>query len=386
MNIITTNEELLAFCNEVQNADYITVDTEFLRENTYYPKLCVLQLAYHSEKIHSAVIDVLAKDLSLDPVLALFANEKIVKVFHSARQDLEIFYHDYGQLPVNFFDTQIAAMAAGYGEQVGYETLVRLIVNENIDKSNRFTDWSRRPLSQAQIEYARGDVTHLCRVYENLRDKLNEGARRDWVQDEFLALLAPELYEQDPKMVWEKIRTRSDSPQFLAYVRELAELRENLARKKNLPKTRIYKDDALLEMVASKPKSLSDLQKLRGLPQESRRGKTADEILKAFARVQSMEKADYPRRTKRIVPKDSAPESIVELLKVLLKSQSDRYNVASKLICTNSELEEFAANPSPDHSLMKGWRKEVFGDSALAVLKGDYALKANGKYVELVSL
>jgi len=260
MKTITTTSDLASFCAEAVKRPYVTIDTEFLRERTYFSKLCLIQLAYRDAAGHDAVlVDPLEGGLSLEPLYALFRNEEVVKVFHAARQDLEIFQVDAGVLPVPLFDTQVAAMVCGFGDQVGYETLVRKIAGADLDKSSRFTDWSRRPLTDAQKKYALADVTHLRDIYEELAAQLSKSRRQKWVAEELAVLNDPETYRVDPDDAWKRVKTRNTSPRFLAIVRELARFREAYAQDRNVPRSRVYKDDVLVELAATKPQNEADL-------------------------------------------------------------------------------------------------------------------------------
>ena len=293
---ITDTDTLARFCAEAAGYPYVTVDTEFLRERTYYAQLCLVQLARPGKGDEGAVlVDTLAERLSLEPLYELFRNRNVVKVFHAARQDLEIFAVDAGTLPEPFFDTQVAAMVCGYGDQVGYETLVRQIARAQVDKSSRFTDWSRRPLSAAQMAYALADVTHLRKIYEVLAKRLEETGRAAWVEEELAVLTDPATYRSDPDAAWTRIKTRSTSPRFIAALRELARLRETMAQSRNVPRARVLKDDALLELAVNRPKTPEELSKSRLLLREGRRGDVADGILAAIAAAEALPAAEVPR-------------------------------------------------------------------------------------------
>src|SRR5210317_1424837 len=295
MKTLTTTKELADFCSDAVGHPYITVDTEFLRERTYYSKLCLIQIAYPGEGDENAVlVDPLSADISLEPLYDLFRNEAVIKVFHAARQDLEIFCVDAGVLPKPLFDTQVAAMVCGFGEQVGYETLVRKITKNSIDKSSRFTDWSRRPLTEAQKSYALADVTHLRQIYEYLAAKLVKTKRSHWVEEELQILTTPETYITDPKTAWERVKTRSQSPRLLAIVRNLAEFREDYAQKRDIPRSRVFKDDALIELASTKPQSIEDLQKSRLLLREARKGDIANGILRCVKAALDMPAEKLP--------------------------------------------------------------------------------------------
>lgn len=385
MITITTTEELAAFCERARSRPYVTVDTEFLRERTYYSKLCLLQLAIPGDTEEDAVlVDPIAGTLSLEPLYALFRDEAVVKVFHAARQDIEIFFVEGGVIPRPLFDTQVAAMVAGFGEQVGYETLVRKIAKANLDKSSRFTDWSRRPLSDAQKVYALADVTHLRPIYEHLAKALRKSGREDWVEEELAVLTDPATYVTEPEEAWLRIKTRTSSGRFLGVVKELARFRETYARDRNIPRSRVYKDDALLELASTRPRSLDDLNRSRLLLREARKGEIADGILEAVRRGIEMPAEDLPK------PDTSREQlqvngALADLLRVLLKAKSEEAGVAARLIASASELDEIAAGVRGLPSL-KGWRARVFGDDALRLCEGRVALTANGRTVEIVDL
>lgn len=385
MITITTTEALAAFCEAAAKRPYVTVDTEFLRERTYYSKLCLLQMAYSDENGGDAVlVDPLAKGLSLEPVYDLFRDTSVVKVFHAARQDLEIFFVDAGVIPEPLFDTQVAAMVCGYGEQVGYETLVRKIVKTDLDKSSRFTDWSRRPLTNAQLTYAVGDVTHLRIIYEVLAERLQKSGRARWVAEEMAVLEDPGTYRTEPEDAWKRVKTRTNSPKFLALVKTLAEFREGYAQKRNIPRTRVYKDDALVELASTKPASENDLGRSRLLLREARRGDIADGILAAVKAGIAMAPEDMPKPTGGREKLQVNP-ALADLLRVLLKAKSEGEAVAQKLIATSAELDAIAAGER-DLPALKGWRAEVFGEAALKLCDGKIGLAAEGNKVVTVAL
>ena len=383
---LRTTKELAAFCTAAASAAYITIDTEFLRERTYYSKLCLVQLAFRGDgQSDAALVDVLSGQMSLEPLFTLFRNPDIVKVFHAARQDLEIFFFEGdGVFPKPFFDTQVAAMVCGFGEQVGYETLVRKIAKQQIDKSSRFTDWSRRPLSDKQKAYALADVTHLRDVYEFLAARIQQTGRSKWVDEEVAILTTPETYLIRPEDAWKRIKTRSNSGRFLAIVRELARFREDYAQTRNVPRSRVYKDDALLELASAKPKSLADLGKTRLLLRDARKGAIAEGILAAVSAGLSCATGDMPKpRPAR--EKKQGTEGLSDLLRVLLKAKAEAAGVAQKLIATATELDEIAAGEG-DVKALHGWRREVFGSDALDLCAGKIALSANGRSVKLIRL
>ncbi|TRW95815.1 ribonuclease D [Paracoccus sp. M683] len=386
MTTVTTTDQLAAFCEIAKSAPYVTVDTEFLRERTYYSKLCLIQLAVppasgaNGEGGAAVLVDPLAKDLSLEPLYDLFRHKATVKVFHAARQDLEIFFHDAGIFPEPLFDTQVAAMVCGFGEQVGYETLVRKIVRANLDKSSRFTDWSRRPLSDAQKSYALADVTHLRAIYEYLAAELRKSGRDSWLAEEMAVLEDPETYVTRPEEAWLRVRTRSNSPRFLAILRELARFREAYAQDRDIPRSRVYKDDAMIELASTKPADEADLGKSRLLLREARRGDIAAGILAAVKAGQ--ETRDLPQPDSAEPGRPGNP-ALSDLLRVLLKAKSDQAGVASKLIASAADLDAIASGLR-DLPALSGWRAEVFGNDALRLADGQIALSAKGGAVRVV--
>jgi len=386
MKTITTTEALANFCAECATQPYVTVDTEFLRERTYYSQLCLVQLAYPGTGDENAVIvDPLAQGIDLAPLYALFKNENVIKVFHAARQDLEIFCVEGDVIPKPFFDTQIAAMVCGFGEQVGYEKLVRQIVNESVDKSSRFTDWSRRPLSDKQKTYALADVTHLRGVYEFLANKLEKTGRTAWVEEEIAVLMDPATYKVQPQNAWKRLKTRTTSRRFLAIVRELADFRERTAQQRNVPRNRIYKDDVITELASTKPKSHEELGRSRLLQREARKGEIADGILAAIKTGENCSVEDLPQIPAQRV-KRSGTESLGDLLRVLLKAKAEQYSVASKLIATTSDLDALANGDDDGVVAIQGWRAEVFGHDAQRLRRGEIALSASPTGVKIIEL
>ncbi|RKT34020.1 ribonuclease D [Roseovarius halotolerans] len=385
MKTLTTTEELAEFCTRARGFDYVTVDTEFLRERTYYSKLCLVQLAVPGDTRDDAVlVDPLEGGLSLEPLYELFRDPSVVKVFHAARQDLEIFYVDAGVIPEPMFDTQVAAMVCGFGEQVGYETLVRRIAKQQLDKTSRFTDWSRRPLTEAQKKYALADVTHLRDIYEFLARKLEQTGRDKWVAEELRTLTNPETYVVKPEDAWKRIKTRNGSGRFLAVLRELARFREGYAQSRDVPRSRVYKDDAMVELASTKPATLQDLSRSRLLLREARKGEIAEGILKAVEEglkcpPEDMPKLDTARSKLQVNP------ALADLLRVLLKAKSEEFGVASKLIASASDLDELSAG-ARDLPALSGWRRDVFGGDALRLCDGEIALAARGKDICTVEL
>jgi ribonuclease D len=380
MKTITTTAELATYCAQAAKYAYVTVDTEFLRERTYYSKLCLIQLAYMGEGGDDAVlVDPLADGLDLAPLYELFKDENVVKVFHAARQDLEIFFVDQGIIPKPLFDTQVAAMVCGFGEQAGYETLVRKIAKDNVDKSSRFTDWSRRPLTDAQKTYALADVTHLRVIYENLSAELDKSGRKKWVAEEMAVLNDPATYQADPENAWKRVKTRTSSGKFLSIVRELARFRELHAKNRNIPRNRVFKDDALVEIASTKPTSEDDLGRSRLLLREARRGDIAAGILAAVQAGLNTKPEDAPRiDTSR--EKLQVNPALADMLRVLVKSAADNEGVAQKLIANSADLDAIAGGLR-DVAALSGWRKEVFGADALRLCDGEIGLAVKGEKV-----
>jgi ribonuclease D len=386
MKTITTTKDLAAYCDHARGFDYVTVDTEFLRERTYYAKLCLIQLAVAGEDADDAVLvdPIAGSDMSLEPLYDLFRDEGVVKVFHAARQDLEIFFVEGGVIPAPLFDTQVAAMVCNFGEQVGYETLVRKIAKAQIDKTSRFTDWSRRPLSDAQKNYALADVTHLRDVYEFLSAQLDKTKRKKWVEEEMSILRAPETYVVEPDMAWKRVKVRTNAPKFLAIVRELAKFRETYARDRNVPRNRVFKDDALLEMASTKPKNVGDLNKSRLLLREARKGDIADGILASVQAGMNCAPENMPKAP-AMRDKSQINAALADLLRVLLKAKAEEVGVAQKLIATASDLDDIAMGDR-DGLALKGWRAEAFGTDALRLCAGELALSASGSSVKIIEL
>ncbi|EDM71029.1 ribonuclease D [Roseobacter sp. AzwK-3b] len=385
MKTLTTTEQLEQFCTRARQFDYVTVDTEFLRERTYYSKLCLVQLAVPGTGAEDAVlVDPLAGDLSMAPLYDLFRDESVVKVFHAARQDLEIFFVDAGVIPAPLFDTQVTAMVCGFGEQVGYETLVRKIAKEQLDKTSRFTDWSRRPLTDAQKKYALADVTHLRDIYEFLARKLAQSDRQKWVTEELQVLTAPETYRVSPDEAWKRVKTRNASGRFLAIVRELARFREEYAQARDVPRSRVYKDDALVELASTKPATHEDLSRSRLLLREARKGEIADGILKAVQAGLNCPPEEMPKLDNSAAKMQVNP-ALADLLRVLLKAKSESFGVASKLIASASDLDMIAAGER-DVPALSGWRADVFGLDAIRLCEGKIALAAKGNDICTVEL
>ncbi|UWQ97151.1 ribonuclease D [Rhodobacteraceae bacterium M385] len=381
---ITTTQALADYCARAATQPYVTVDTEFLRERTYFAQLCLVQVALPGTDDSDAVlIDPLADGISLEPLYDLFRNPDVVKVFHAARQDLEIFFVEGGLVPAPLFDTQVAAMVCGFGDQVGYETLVRRIAKSDLDKSSRFTDWSRRPLSDAQKTYALGDVTHLRQIYEHLSAELAKTGRTHWLEEELAQLTNADNYVVDPENAWKRLKLRTNSGRTVAIARELAAFRETYAQEKNVPRNRVLKDDALLELAGTKPKSVADLSKSRLLLRDARKGAIAEGLVAAVARGMAVPNSDMPKVAAGR-DRSSLNPALADLLRVLLKAKAEEAGVATKLIASSSDLDDIASGYT-DGAWSSGWRQEVFGADAQRLLNGEIALSAKGQKVKIVA-
>jgi ribonuclease D len=378
MKLLTNNDELAAICERFSHHEFVTVDTEFLRETTFWPKVCLIQIASPEEAI---AIDTLADNIDLSPFFALMANPAIVKVFHAARQDLEIIWRLSRLIPAPLFDTQVAAMVCGFGEQASYLELVKAITRANLDKSSRFTDWSRRPLSDAQIEYAIADVTHLRDIYSTLLERLTRTNRLDWLDDEMQILSSPATYEQHPDNAWERLRHKVRKPRDLGVLMELAAWREQEAQGKDVPRSRVLKDDILVEIAQSAPRTIEALGNLRAFPKGMERSRSAADIVAAVERGLTRDPNTIPKieRARR-----GANGATVELLKVLLRQISEETGVAAKLIATIDDLEAIAADQDSETLALTGWRRSIFGEKALELKKGRLALAIDrGKVITL---
>lgn len=380
--LITDQAELAAFCARQAAADYIAIDTEFMRESTYWPILCLVQIAGPEE---AAAIDPLAPGIDLAPLFALMADQNVLKVFHSARQDVEIFVKLTGAVPTPIFDTQIAAMVCGFGDSVGYETLVTKLAGARIDKSSRFTDWSRRPLTEKQLHYALADVIHLRPAYEALTAQLAETGREKWLAEELKTLTDVGTYVTQPEDAWRRIKTRSSDPRFLTILRELAAWREAEAQKRNQPRGRILRDDALMEIAAHAPKTAEELARTRGLSKSMADGWQGAGLLAGIERALALPRDQRPKpEQKPILPQGLGPT--VDLLRVLLKMKCEANEVAQKLVANASDLELIAADDEADVPALHGWRREMFGEDALALKHGRVALAIEAGQVKAVSV
>jgi ribonuclease D len=379
--LITTTDALHAFCQRMLREDFITVDTEFMRERTYYPELCLVQVAGEREV---AVIDAQADGIDIAPLAPLFAAEAVTKVFHAARQDIEIFVLRFGAVPRPLFDTQVGAMVAGFGDQVGYDALIAALTGGSIDKAHRFTDWSVRPLSAAQLSYAAADVTHLREAYRRLRSKLEQGGRLDWVAEEMAILANPDTYRVHPDNAWERLRPRTNNRRFLFILKEIAAWREREAQRINIPRQRLIKDEALLEIAATAPMSVDALARVRGVTRGFAEGRTGAALLERLGELRGTPDADLPAGTPR---NDAARPSaaLVALLKVLLAAKAEQFHVAPRLVASSEDIDRLALEEAPDIPPLHGWRREVFGEDALRLKSGRLALGVEGRKVKLIS-
>ena len=378
MHFITQQAELSAFCAQVADGRFITVDTEFIRDKTYFPKLCLLQIA-GSE--HAAVIDPLAEDINLAPVFKLMQKASLTKVFHAARQDIEIFHLLSGKIPTPIFDTQVAAAVCGYGESVGYETLVNNIVGQELDKSSRFTDWSARPLSEKQLHYALSDVTHLRVIYETLKSKIESTGRTSWIAEEHAHLTNPAIYHIDPIDAWKRLKFGNMRPKHLACLRELAKWREIEARKQDVPRGRIIKDETLVELASMMPRKESDLDRMRGLDKHMSKTKI-DAILHCVQEALALQPTDYPQVKNHKKPSENIVNAVA-MLQLLLKLKAEVHGIASSMIADKDDLEAIALGKN-ETPAMQGWRYEIFGQNAEALLKGKLRLSLNPKNKQVV--
>lgn len=380
MSLIEDTQSLSEVCERLALEPFVTVDTEFMRDRTYWPKLCLVQLGGGNEAV---AVDPLAPGIDLSPLVELLMNERVIKVLHACRQDMEIFYRLCGKaIPSNIFDTQVAAMVCGFGEEVGYETLVNKLARQRLDKSSRFTDWAKRPLSRKQIDYALGDVTHLRVIYEKLRDEGERRGRAAWVREELQNLLNPGLYELDPADAWKRLKFRSREPRFIALIQAIAAWRERRAQARDLPRNRILRDDLIMELAANRPKTVDAMRNLDRINID-REGtaEIVDLVNDILARpADSFPEPPVQKQTARGI----GPLS--DLLKVLLKFCAEENDVAQKLIATSADLEAIAEDDEADVAALKGWRRELFGERALRLKRGDLALAVGERKIRLVEI
>ena len=380
MHLIADTGSLRALCERLAASRYITVDTEFMRDSTYWPRLCLVQLASVDE---AAAVDALAPGIDLAPLLALMRDPAVLKVFHAARQDIEIFYHLDGCVPAPLFDTQVAAMVCGFGDQVGYERLVSKLARASIDKSQRFTDWSRRPLARKMYDYAISDVTHLRVVYEKLAARLDRDQRESWLAEELATITDPATYSLEPAAAWHRVKTRLRKPRQLAMLRDLAAWREVEAQRRDVPRNRVLRDDALNDIAAHEPGNREQIWKLRSLSRGHIGKEAADALLGIVASVAAAPPSTYPEARKP-PPAVNHAGSAAELLKVLLKLRCEEHDVAQKLVASTDEIEAIARDDNAEVRALKGWRREIFGQDALALKHGEIALGMEGGDIRVI--
>ena len=382
MTPITTTAELAVFCAKLKGQPFVAVDTEFMRETTYWPKLCLIQAAAGSAE---ACIDPLAEGIDLEPFLEIMRDETILKVFHAARQDVEIF-NNLNAMPRPLFDTQVAGMAAGFGEQIAYDALVRQMLKNELDKSSRFTDWARRPLSDNQLTYALADVTHLAALYPILRERLEKDGRIGWVTDEMANLTDPAVYDVEPENAWKRLRPRKHTAKYMAVYKAVAAWRERTAQSRDQPRGRILKDEAIDEVATQAPTDADQLDRLRSVPKGFSGSRFGPDLLAAIREALKDPEAYAPVIERNRTAPSPAAGAVVELLKVLLKARAEEAGVASKLIATVSDLELIANDDEADTSALKGWRREAFGEDALKLKRGELALVLDGARVRVVEV
>jgi ribonuclease D len=377
MTLITTTDELAALCRSLRELPFVTADTEFLRDKTYYPQLCLVQLA--GPGTAPSAVDPLAKGIDLSPMFDLFFDDKVTKVFHAARQDLEIVYNLTGKLPKELFDTQVAAMVCGFGDQIGYYNLVNDVCRVKLDKGAQFTDWSRRPLSDRQLFYALDDVTYLRDVYQKLAKNLSDQGRSDWVREEMATLLDPATYNNDPDNAWHRIKLRTDKPQAMLVLKEVCAWREREAQRRDVPRNRVVRDETLADIAIHPPKDANELGAIRGFTPDMARGRIGQSVLEAVARALAQPRSAAPQQEEKIrFPADMTP--VLEMLKMLLRIQCAEHDVAAKLVASSGDLEALAMDDNADIPALKGWRFDVFGREALGLKHGRVALSLkNGK-------
>jgi len=382
MTPITTTAELAAFCDQLKGQPFVAVDTEFMRETTYWPKLCLIQAAAPSAE---ACIDPLSEEIDLEPFLEIMRDPEILKVFHAARQDVEIF-NNLQAMPRPLFDTQVAGMAAGFGEQIAYDALVRQMLKIDLDKSSRFTDWARRPLSDNQLTYALADVTHLAKLYPMLRERLEREGRLAWVTDEMADLTDAANYDVEPENAWKRLRPRRHTAKYLAVYRAVAAWRERTAQLRDQPRGRILKDEAIDEIATQAPTDADGLDRLRSVPKGFSGSRFGPDLVTAIREALRDPESYAPVIEKTRMPASPAAGAVVELLKVLLKARAEEAGVASKLIATVSDLEQIANDDEADVAALKGWRREAFGEDALKLKRGELALVLDGARVRVVEV
>ncbi len=382
MILLADSASIAAFCRSQRGARYVAVDTEFMRDRTYWPKLCLVQVAGPDE---AAIIDTLVPGIDLKPLFALLLDPDVTKVFHAARQDIEIFFHLMGRIPAPLVDTQVVAMVCGFGDAVSYENLAAKLAGARVDKSSRFTDWAQRPLTERQLQYALSDVTHLRVAYDKLERRLKKTGRRHWVEEEMNVLTDPETYRLDPREAWRRLKPRSEKPQFLAVLRELAAWREEEARARDVPRNRILKDESLIEIAAHAPRTAEDLARSRGLARGFAESRQGTAILAAIRRGLELPSSEHPAPEPRTeLPAGLGP--VVDLLRVLLKLRCEENDVAQRLVASGDDLQLIAADDEAKVPALAGWRRKMFGEDALALKHGRLALTAQNRRIRIVPL
>lgn len=375
---IGNTEDLAALCARMSDAPFVTVDTEFMRETTFWPKLCLIQIASEDE---AAIVDPLAEGLSLEPLFTLLDDPTVIKVFHAARQDIEIFHHLSGRVPQPIFDTQVAAMVCGFGDSVAYDQIVMRVTGHTVDKSSRFTNWAERPLTEAQLTYALADVTHLRDVYRHLRDTLEQRERGEWVAEEMAVLASAETYDLKPEDAWRRLKSRARQPLELATLQEIAALREREARERDVPRSRVMKDDFIYEVALQRPASPAALARLRAAPKGFERSRLGQAIIAAVTEVAQRPADTLPTLPKR-KPSIEGANSAVELMKVLLKLCAEAHGVAPKVLATVDDLEAIVAGG--EAPALSGWRRVVFGEAALQLKSGEIAIAFDGRNLKTI--
>ncbi|MBC6440367.1 MAG: ribonuclease D [Rhodospirillales bacterium] len=383
MIVLTDSADVAALCAQLRDEPYVTIDTEFMRERTYWSQLCLIQIAGKDEV---AAIDPRTNGIDLQPFFDLLADESVLKVFHAARQDLEIFFHMTSHVPHPVFDTQVAAMVCDFGDQIGYEAIVRKVIGQHVDKDSRFTDWCRRPLTDKQIKYALADVTHLRPVYESIAATLEKKGRTAWIEEEMAVLTSADTYRVDIDQVWQRIKMKGCKPRQMAALRELAAWREKTAQAKDIPRNRIIKDDALVQIALQLPKSLEEMDTIRLVPQGMARSNNGKGMLAAVGRALALSDDDLPKKEMNERPPPAAPAALVDLMKTLLRAKCEMEGVAPRLVANMSEVERFAAQDDPDSPLVHGWRNEIFGKDARRLKAGKLALAPDGESLKLIEI
>ena len=378
--LITKSSDVAKFCSDVSTAEYIAVDTEFVREKTYWPILCLIQIATPNQAV---AIDPLAQGIDLDPVYDLMSNPSVLKVFHSASQDMQVMFNATGQMTQPVFDTQIAAMVSGYGDQPAYATLVQKIVGLTLDKRSQMTDWSRRPLTDNQVEYAIGDVTHLIHIYNRLASDLDTAGRTSWAQEEMSHLRDRNLYDADPRELWRRVRLRRPTRRALAILREITEWREISAQNRNIPRGWVCRDEALAEISLNAPQTPAALERVRGINERFAHGRDGAAVLDAVQTGLSLLEDECPD-PERGGPPLKGHETLVALLQALLKLRCDENGIAAQLVANRRELDRIATEDEPEIRTLTGWRREIYGNDALALKRGEIALTTEGLSVRVV--